>query len=89
VEADATTRPATVVARVLDDGPALMGPEVYINSAGDITGVTCRCMAPQVRRLSAMAWYALQPLPADEVEAATLLAAMPDLAVTLRLPPDF
>jgi len=88
VEADAT-RPATVVARVLDDGPALMGPEVYLTHAGEITAITCRCMPPQARRLSATAWYALQPLPADEAEAATVLAATPDLGATLRLPPDF
>ncbi|MDW8308064.1 MAG: hypothetical protein RMK20_01670 [Verrucomicrobiales bacterium] len=89
VETDPTSSPETVVARVLDDGPALMGPEVYINASGRITGVTCRCMPPQVRRLLAMRWYELQPLPANDAEAALLMARWPEVTATLRLPPDF
>ncbi len=89
VEAGGTPGSGVVVARLLEDGPALMGPEVYQNGAGEISAVTCRCMPPQVRRLVRTAWYELRPLPADEPEAAALLAALPSVAAILRLPPDF
>lgn len=88
VEAGAAA-PETIVARVLDEGPALMGPEVYVNGAGEITAVTCRCMPPQVRRLVSTAWYELRRLPGDDLEAAALLASQPDVGAALRLPPDF
>lgn len=89
VEADAEAARETIVPRALDDGPALMGPEVYVNRAGEITAVTCRCMPPQVRQLAATAWYELRPLTAGDAEAAAVLAAATDVAAVLRLPPDF
>jgi hypothetical protein len=89
IESATGTSPETLVARALEDGPALMGPEVYVSRAGEITAITCRCMPPQVRRLTSTAWYQLRLLPDEDAEAAALLAAGPDVSLALRLPPDF
>lgn len=89
VEADGGWPQGSVVARVLEDGPALMGPEVYVNRAGEILAVACRCMPPQVRRLSSTGWYGLEPLAADDAAAARWLAGFPETAIGLCLPPDF
>jgi len=65
--------PAVIVGRVLDEAPVAMGPMVYLRAGKrSVSTVTCRCMAAQVKRLTATRTYELrlcqgtfaEPLPA-------------------------
>jgi hypothetical protein len=83
VETELAAAPNVVVARVLADGPAVMGPLVHLAATGDVTTLICRCMAAQTRTLAGEGNYELRPLPpGSPCEPARL-----DL--WLRLPPDF
>jgi hypothetical protein len=55
--------PEVTVARVVEDGPAAMGPVVYL-SAGTraVSTLICRCMAAQARKLLATGVYDLLPM---------------------------
>jgi len=53
--------PATVIARVLDDGPLPLGPYVYLNrGAGGITTLLCRCSPSQMNDVVETADYQLR-----------------------------
>jgi hypothetical protein len=55
--------PDVVVARVLDDAPAPMGPIVYLESGShDVGTVICRCMDAQAREVVGMGTYGLATL---------------------------
>jgi len=52
--------PNSVVVRVIDDGPAPMGPIVYLSAGNrDVSTVTCRCMAAQAKVLVTTRTYEL------------------------------
>jgi hypothetical protein len=57
--------PNVIVARVIDDGPAAMGPIVYL-SAGtwSVSTLVCRCMPAAVKTLQSTTTYVLLPLQA-------------------------
>lgn len=64
VEAAITQAPKTVVARVIDDGPTLMGPMIYLRQqTGDVMTLVCRCMNSQAKALVGMGTYKLQQWP--------------------------
>ncbi len=76
---------AAVVVRVLDDAPEPMGPIVYLDAAGRVTSVACRCMPAQVDEIAASGAYDLRAGQADG-----LLPADPDwLESALRLPANW
>lgn len=82
--------PRVVVARVLDDGPVVMGPWVYVGRgpARKIVTLLCRCMPSQVSELVATIGYDLQPVEAIPVGVHTAwiesLTAEEDLTGLLR-----
>jgi len=64
IECGADQAPATVVARVIEDGPTAMGPMVYLFAGRhSVSTLTCRCMAAQAKRLLAARVYRIQILP--------------------------
>jgi len=66
--------PKTVVARVIEDGPVLMGPIVYLNKAGDVSTLICRCMPAQAKEVTFTETYELLPLSAlDPAQITKLL----------------
>lgn len=62
VEADVTNAPTAVVARVIDDGPAVMGPMVQVDAQGRVMTAFCRCMPTPSRAVSGEGYFELQPL---------------------------
>jgi hypothetical protein len=64
--------PNVVVARVIDDGPAAMGPFVYLTAGTrEASTLICRCMPAQARKLLATRTYDL--LPAQSGSANSLI----------------
>jgi hypothetical protein len=55
---DASATSADIV-RIISDGPAPMGPMVYVDAAHRIATVICRCMPAQVSAVSATEYYEL------------------------------
>jgi hypothetical protein len=53
--------PDVIVARLVDDAPAVMGPMVYVARSGQITSITCRCMPVQAEKLVAELTYQIVP----------------------------
>ncbi len=81
--------PATVVARVLDDGPLPLGPYVYLNRGADgITTLLCRCSPSQMNDVIDTVEYQLHD--ADELgpgwQARLLSATAKPLDQRLRWP---
>jgi hypothetical protein len=63
VERSVDETPGVVVARVLDDGPAPMGPWVYLlDDAHTVTTLLCRCMPSQANDFAETGEYALRPM---------------------------
>jgi hypothetical protein len=89
VEPSLSAAPDVLVARVIDDGPAAMGPIVHETAGGEISAVICRCMPTQARRLVATTYYNLQPLSAAPQANLIATAARRSLAEALRLPAGF
>jgi hypothetical protein len=88
VEQSLTAAPRTVVANVIDDGPALMGPIVYLEAAArDVSAVICRCMPAQFQELSGQRDYLLQLKPTPTGGATNFPSA--SLEKRLRLPKTF
>jgi hypothetical protein len=87
VEQSLAAAPRTVVANVIDDGPALMGPIVYLEAAArNVSAVICRCMPAQFEQLLGQRDYLLQLKAAPP--AATNFPATA-LESRLRLPKTF
>ncbi|MFQ5494123.1 MAG: hypothetical protein ACE5EX_01970, partial [Phycisphaerae bacterium] len=59
VEPPLEQAPAVVVAGVVADGPVVMGPYVYVDRAGDVTTLSCRCAAAQVDDVPLAPYYDL------------------------------
>ena len=54
--------PNIVVPRVIEDGPAVMGPIVYLSAdTRSVTTVICSCMPAQARQLASTINYRLVP----------------------------
>jgi hypothetical protein len=89
VEQSLAAAPHTVVANIIDDGPALMGPIVYLEAAAarDVSAVICRCMPAQFQELSGQRDYLLQLKPAPTGGATNFPNA--SLEKRLRLPKTF
>ena len=52
VERSMSDAPQVVVARVIEDGPAPMGPIIYLQAGtSDVSTIICRCMDAQAKRL--------------------------------------
>lgn len=49
LEPAAAHQPGLVLVRVLDDGPVPMGPLVYLDAAGEVATLLCRCMPAQAK----------------------------------------
>jgi hypothetical protein len=81
VEADVAAAPAVVVARVIEDGPVVMGPMVQVDAAGRVVTVFCRCMPTPSRAVSGEGYFELRPFRG-------ILPALP-LDSVLRLPAGF
>jgi hypothetical protein len=63
VERSIEDAPSVVVARVLDEAPADMGPIVYLEAASyDVSTVICRCMDAQAKEVVGMGVYGLARL---------------------------
>jgi hypothetical protein len=87
VEQSLAQSPRTVVANVIDDGPVVMGPIVYLDAAArDVTTLICRCMPAQFQQLQGQRDYLLQ-LKAAPAGATNFPAAA--LESRLRLPKTF
>jgi hypothetical protein len=87
VEQSLARAPRTVVANVIDDGPVLMGPIVYLETATrDVAALICRCMPAQFEQLLGQREYLLQ-LMAAPPGATNFPAAA--LESRLRLPKTF
>jgi hypothetical protein len=77
-----------VVANVIEDGPVVMGPIVYLQrETRDVTAVICRCMSAQFHTLAGQAEYELVARQATNKPPAGFLAA--PLEARLRLPDVF
>jgi hypothetical protein len=88
VEQSLTAAPHTVVAHVIDDGPALMGPIVYLDAAArNVSAVICRCMPAQFQELSGQRDYLLQLKPTPTGGATNFPST--SLEKRLRLPKTF
>jgi hypothetical protein len=87
VEQSLARAPRTVVANVIDDGPVLMGPIVYLETATrDVAALICRCMPAQFEQMLGQREYLLQ-LMAAPPGATNFPAAA--LESRLRLPKTF
>jgi hypothetical protein len=62
IERGADAGPSVVVARVIENSPAPMGPIVHLRANGDVATVICRCMPPQFRRVVTEQEYELVPM---------------------------
>ena len=72
VERSLEEAPDVIVARIMDDGPVVMGPIIYLSArTRDVTTLTCRCMPAQAKRLLDTSVYDL--LPFQDVAAQSLL----------------
>lgn len=72
VEGDVSAAPELVVARVLADGPAPMGPFFYVGADRMVRTVICRCMPSQAESFRETRNYeveAMDALPACAMEA--------------------
>lgn len=89
VEQSLIAAPRTVVANVIDDGPALMGPIVYLEAAAprNVSTLICRCMPAQFQELAGQRDYLLQLKPAVSGGATNFPRA--SLEQRLRLPKTF
>lgn len=66
IERGLEATPDVIVARVIDDGPAPMGPYVYVGARDEyaITTVLCRCMPSQMESVEDTLYYDLEPIEA-------------------------
>jgi hypothetical protein len=62
LEISFATEPDAIVARVLEDGPLLMGPIVHLLRDGSVGTLSCRCMPSQVDHFVETLTYDLVPL---------------------------
>lgn len=77
-----------VVANVIEDGPMVMGPIVYLQrETRDVAAVICRCMSAQFHTLVGQAEYELEARQATNGPAAGFPAG--PLEARLRLPAVF
>ena len=61
--------PGSIVARVIADGPAPMGPIVYLRArTREVGTVTCRCMPDQAKKLVGQGEYELAVFPDNATE---------------------
>jgi hypothetical protein len=82
VENSTNTVPRTLVMRVIDDGPVVMGPIIYLSHGShDVASIICRCMPAQATNVTVTSNYELLFHPAGN-------AAWPEtlLEKRLRLP---
>jgi hypothetical protein len=64
VERGTNEAPATIVARIIEDGPVAMGPIIYLTArTRAVSTLICRCMPAQAKTLRATTRYNLTPLP--------------------------
>ena len=70
IENSLDTSPATLVPRVISDGPIPMGPWVYLLGGSlDVSTILCRCMPSQVTGDVDTAYYELEELPGAYTES--------------------
>ena len=75
--------PDVIVPRVVDDGPAVMGPIVYLSEGTrNVSTLICRCMAAQVKQVMATRTFELIPLA-----SATLNSFLPVAGAASSSPP--
>jgi hypothetical protein len=88
IERDLAEAANIVVANVIEDGPMVMGPIVYLQrETRDVTAVICRCMSAQFHTLVGQAEYELVAWQATNGLAAGFPAV--PLEARLRLPGVF
>ena len=70
IESSLETSPATLVPRVISDGPIPMGPWVYLIAGSlDVSTILCRCMPSQVTGDVDTAYYELAEEPSSYTES--------------------
>lgn len=74
-----------VVVRTLADGPVPMGPYAYVDAAGRITHVLCRCSPSQVGEFLREGEYDVRPMTELGEEVGAMLGPV-DLTKVLRWP---
>jgi hypothetical protein len=104
VEPSLSEAPKSVVARVIENSPDVMGPILYLHAeSGSVATLICRCMDAQAKELLSQGFYELVPadtsgtLPAaTRLETANPRGLPKDffnpsdrLSRSLRLPRDF
>ena len=63
VEGATNGMPRVVVSRVIEDGPTIAGPIVYLSAGShDVSTLICRCMRSQARALRGNTYYTLAEL---------------------------
>ncbi len=78
----------TVVANVIDDGPAAMGPILYLHADNyDVSALICRCMPAQFQTLLGQQDYQLLPASPENRDESRFSAK--PLEQRLRLPSRF
>ena len=88
VERSRSETETTVVANIIDDGPAVMGPILYLQADNhDVSALICRCMPAQFQNLLAQQDYELLPATAEN-QGKSRFAPTP-LEQRLRLPSRF
>jgi hypothetical protein len=88
IERDLAKAANIVVANVIEDGPMVMGPIVYLQRENrDVTAVICRCMSAQFHTLVGQAEYELVARQATNGPAPGFSAG--SLEARLRLPGVF
>lgn len=101
IEPDPAEHPDVVVARIIEDGPVVFGPIIYLR-AGTRAPATliCRCMPSQAKNIADMRYYRILPLPKNlegqlkawsRLDRRRLLRELDrqDLGRILRLPDAF
>jgi hypothetical protein len=89
IERSLNEAPGVIVPRVIDDGPVVMGPIVYlIEGSRDVSTLICRCMPAQVKRLVATETFDLAAFEGAAVSAFLASAGAASNAPPVLWPTD-
>ena len=89
VESGTNEAPATVVARIIEDGPVPMGPIVCLRAGTHaVSTLICRCMPAQAKKLRASTYYDLMPFPKEAPELLELQRRLKARGLTTFWPGD-
>jgi hypothetical protein len=77
VERSTGEAPRMVIATIVENGPAAMGPMVFVNTNGAVSALTCRCMPVQADQLSGEVVYRISRADVKNTAADGKLSSFP------------